>query len=364
MRVGDAHLTYCTNIHPGESWAEVEANVATYVVDVKRRVSPDAAFGVGLRLSGRAAHELSDGRVAAFQALLAKHDLYVFTINGFPYGTFHGAPVKEAVYRPDWLESERVAYTDLLADLLARLLPDGVAGSVSMVPGCFQARGDGAALPAIARNLERCAGHLAEIERATGKHITLAIEPEPCCVVETVDQAIALFTEYLPDRSHLGLCLDACHAAVEFERLPTCIERLRAANVPIAKLQLSVGLALDAAKAEARAQVERFIDPVYLHQVVVDGAQRFADLPDALAHAPRGEWRVHFHVPIVEADLNGLATTQSFLADLLALHRRDRISAHLEVETYTWDVLPPELRRRPIEDAIASELDWVLERLR
>jgi hypothetical protein len=219
-------------------------------------------------------------------------------------------------------------------------------------------------LPAIAHNLERCAAHLAEVERTTGKHITLAIEPEPCCVVETVDQAIALFADYLPDRTHLGICLDACHAAVEFEQLPGCIERLRAANVPIAKLQLSAGLALDAAHAESRAQVERFSDPVYLHQVVVDGAQRFADLPDALARAPRGEWRVHFHVPIIEADLNGLATTQRFLADLLALHRRDRISPHLEVETYTWDVLPPELRRRPLADAIASELHWVLERLR
>jgi hypothetical protein len=237
------------------------------------------------------------------------------------------------------------------------LLPDGVAGSISTVPGCFQTRGGTEALPAIARNLERCAAHLAEVERTTGKHIALAIEPEPCCVVETVDQAIALFAQYLPDRRHLGLCLDACHAAVEFEQLPGCIARLRAANVPIAKVQLSVGLALE---SDARARLERFSDPVYLHQVVVDGTQRFADLPDALAHAPRGEWRVHFHVPIIEADL----TTQAFLADLLALHRKDPISAHLEVETYTWDVLPPELRRRPIEDAIASELEWVLERLR
>lgn len=364
MRVGDTHLTYCTNIHPGESWAEVEANVATYVVDVKRRVSPEAAFGVGLRLSERAARELAGGRVAAFRALLAKHDLYVFTINGFPYGTFHGAPVKEAVYRPDWLEDERVAYTDLLADLLAQLVPDGVAGSISTVPGCFQTRGGAAALPTIARNLERCAAHLAEVERATGKHLVLAIEPEPCCVVETVDQAIALFEEYLPDRNHLGLCLDACHAAVEFEHLPGCIERLRAANVPIAKVQLSAGLALHAENSGALAQLERYVDPVYLHQVVVDGSRRFVDLPDALAHAPHGEWRVHFHVPIIEAELNGLATTQGFLADLLALHRRDPISTHLEVETYTWDVLPAELRHRPIEDAIASELHWVLERLR
>ncbi len=348
MKVRGAHLTYCTNIHPGESWAEVEANVRTHVVAVKQRVCPHAPFGVGLRLSHRAATELAP-QIARVRTLLDELGLYVFTINGFPYGTFHGAPVKEAVYRPDWLEDERVAYTNLLADLLVQLLPDGVAGSISTVPGCFRARGGH--LRVIATNLARCAAHLATLDRP----IVLAIEPEPCCIVETVDEAIALFA-HLPDRRHLGLCLDACHAAVEFEQLPGCIERLRAAGVPIAKLQLSVGLRMPASE---RAVLERFVDPVYLHQVVVDGVQRFVDLPEALAAAPAGEWRVHFHVPIIE----GGATTQGVLAELLALHRRDPISTHLEVETYTWDVLPPELRARPVDDAIAAELAWVMERL-
>jgi sugar phosphate isomerase/epimerase len=371
MRIGGAHLTYCTNIHAGESWPEVCASLARHVVAVKARVSPAAPFGVGLRLSARAAQELSEGALPALHRLLAAHDLYVFTINGFPYGTFHGAPVKAAVYRPDWLEPERVAYTNLLADLLAQLLPDGVDGTISTVPGCFRERGGGAALPVIAANLERCAAHCAAIERRTGKRITIALEPEPCCVIETIDEAIALFTDHLrgaPHLAHLGLCLDACHAAVEYEDLGAAIAKLRAAGIPIAKIQLSAGLRLAPVEAAQRDALDRFRDAVYLHQVVARrGAAlaRYTDLPDALAdHRPSDEWRIHFHVPIVRRDLGAFTSTQDFLAELLAHHRRDRLSTHLEVETYTWDVLPPELRDAPIDDAVAAELTWVMERLR
>lgn len=371
MKLGDAHLTYCSNIHPGESWPEIEANLERHVVAVKARVCPDAPFGVGLRLSARAAQELTDGALPALQRLLARHELYVFTINGFPYGRFHGAPVKEAVYRPDWLEPERVAYTDQLADLLAQLLPDGVDGSISTVPGCFRARagsiGGAGALPAIAENLRQSAAHLAAIERATGKRIALAIEPEPCCLIETLDEAIGLFTEHLAGASHLGICLDACHAAVEYEDLPAALARVRAAGIAVAKLQLSAGLRLAPVDAEARRAVARFADPVYLHQVIARRGRsltRYVDLPDALADtAVADEWRVHCHVPIVRAELGAFASTQDALAELLALHRADPISPHLEVETYTWDVLPPELRDAPIADAVARELTWVIDQL-
>ena len=385
MKLDRAHLTYCTNIHAGESWPEVEANLARHVTAVKARVSPDAPFGVGLRLSARAAQELTDGGLPGLRRLLADHDLYVFTINGFPYGTFHGAPVKQAVYRPDWLEPERIAYTDQLANLLAQLLPDGVDGTISTVPGCFRPRADAyspvaadartadgratdAALAAIATNLRRSADHLAHIERTTGKRITLAIEPEPCCVIETLAEAIALFTDHLRGASHLGLCLDACHAAVEYEDLPAALAALRAAGVPIAKVQLSAGLRIAPVDAAGRHAVARFADNVYLHQVIARRGRalaRYIDLPDALADPTAAdEWRVHFHVPIVHPALGAFASTQDFLAELLAIQRRDPISSHLEVETYTWDVLPPELRDAPIADAIARELRWVIDRLR
>jgi len=381
MRVGAAHLTYCTNIHAGESWHEVQGNILRHVVAVKQRVAPDEPFGVGLRLSARAAHELASARALAdFQRQLAASGLYVFTINGFPYGRFHGQPVKDAVYRPDWTEPERVAYTDLLADLLAQLLPDGVDGTISTVPGCFKPRVTDGTAQAIADNLARSAAHLAEIERRTGKRIVLALEPEPCCAIETLAEAEAFFAAYITDRvtdlvparRHLGLCLDACHAAVEFEDLPAALTALRVSGVTIAKLQLSAGLAVDPGARAQRAALARYANDVYLHQVVARRGHelvRYADLPEALAAASAGlcdhdEWRVHFHVPIFRRALDGFASTQPVLAELLAIHRRAPIAAHLEVETYTWDVLPPGLRDEPIADAIARELSWVLERLR
>ncbi|MEO8704362.1 MAG: metabolite traffic protein EboE [Kofleriaceae bacterium] len=366
MNVAGAHLTYCTNIHPGETWPEVRANLERHVVAVKQRVSPDAAFGVGLRLSGRAAHELA-GEVAAVRRWLDDAGLYVFTINGFPHGAFHGTPVKEAVYRPDWLEPERVAYTNLLADLLVELLPDGVAGSISTVPGCFRARAGGDAGTQIAANLARCADHLVALESRTGTHLMLALEPEPACALETLAEAIDFFTAHRLDRRHIGLCLDTCHAAVEFEELAPTLAAIAAAGIPIAKLQLSAGMRIAPVTPAARTALARFTDGVYLHQTVARHAStltRYVDLPEALADPrPADEWRVHFHVPIFRAELGMLASTQDFLAEVLAVQRATPISTHLEVETYTWDVLPGEFRDEPIADAIARELRWVLKQL-
>lgn len=351
MKVGAAHLTYCTNIHAGESWADVRAILETHVLDVKARVCPDQPFGVGLRLSARAASEID---VAELKRFLDAHQLYVFTINGFPYGVFHGQPVKEAVYRPDWLEDERLAYTKQLADILAALLPEGVTGSISTVPGCFKPR----ASPDVVPRIAAAGAYLADIERRTGKRIVLALEPEPCCMVETIAEAIDLFQHL--DTSHVGLCLDACHAAVEFEQLPAAIAALSLARIPIAKVQLSCGLRVAPVDRAARERLRRFDDRVYLHQVVArrgDELARYVDLPEACAaDLDADEWRVHFHVPIFREE----GTTQAFLRDVIAMN----LSTHLEVETYTWDVLPAEYRDEPIADAVARELSWVLERLR
>lgn len=366
MKIGDSHLTYCTNIHPGESWPEVFANLARYVVAVKSRVSPDVPFGVGLRLSARAATELLP-IVDELRSWLDERGLYVFTINGFPYGQFHGVPVKQQVYRPDWLEPERLAYTNLLAEILIALLPDGVDGTISTAPGCFRDRASGDAGARMAEQLARSTGHLAAIEQRTGKHVTLALEPEPCCTIETIAEAVAFFELYHLDRRYLGVCLDACHAAVEFEELDAAVAALQRAGIPIAKVQLGAGLRVAPVDAAARDALRSFAEGVYLHQVVARRGEelvRFVDLPDALAD-PRSfdEWRIHFHVPIFRAELGAMGSTQGFLAGLLASHRRAPISTHLEVETYTWDVLPPGFRDEPIVDAVARELTWVKERL-
>lgn len=391
MRVGEsAHLTYCTNIHPGESWAEVRRNIETHVVAVKARVSPDAPFGLGLRLSADAARSLDEPHaLEEFRALLARHGLYVFTLNGFPYGTFHRARVKESVYEPDWRSEARSDYTARLARLLVRLLPDGVEGSVSTVPIGFRPAFDPASRIAAAERLVDQGAMLVRLERETGRVVRLALEPEPHCVLETVPETVRFFEEHLFDadarrrmaaacglatgddaeaalRRHLGVCLDTCHAAVEYEEPGDVVHALRAAGITIAKVQLSAGLQVDAATGSDREDLRRFADDVYLHQVVErnGGAlRRHLDLPDALATGGEGEWRIHFHVPLFRERLGSFRNTQPFVREILSLHRQAAISTHLEVETYTWDVLPAEYRAEEVATAVSRELLWVLDRL-
>lgn len=396
MRLGaDAgHLTYCSNIHPGETWSEVRANVEKFFPAVRDRVAPGQPFGIGLRLSAQASKALTDpATLDEFRGFLSRSGLYVFTINGFPYGTFHGTRVKEDAYLPDWRDEERLRYTDELAELLAILVPEGVEGSVSTVPGAYKpAMGNGADVERIADNMIRHVARLVEIEKRTGKHIALAVEPEPHCYLETVDESVGFFQRHLFSAAavrrlgeltglgrqpasaalcdHIGLCLDLCHAAVEFEDPVACLQRLENAGIRVHKMQISAGLRVAALTPAALDGLRQFNDPVYLHQVVEEGPngiRRFADLPEALAtvngQANDREWRVHFHVPIFLDDLGAFSSTRFFIQKVLDVHRGKPISPHLEVETYTWNVLPAHLQAGGMEQAIARELNWVKETL-
>lgn len=394
---GDCHLTYCTNIHPGETWAEVRRNLGEHVPAVRARLTSDRPFGIGLRLSAEAAHGLAQPEaLREFKAFLARERLYVFTLNGFPYGTFHGKRVKEEVYLPDWRDTQRVEYTDLLADLLAELMtPEaGPMGSISTVPGAFK---ENARTPQVVEQMVdqmvRHTAHLVQLKQRTGKYITLALEPEPACFIETIEESVAFFRDHLFGdgavrrlsaltgldarasgqalRDHLGICLDLCHAAVEFEDPKACAERLAAEGIGVYKLQVTAGLRLPELSQAALAAVRQFDDPVYLHQVVETGPQglrRYVDLPDALRSAEGRslngvEWRVHCHVPIFIDDLGAFSSTQQFVRDVLGHQRRKPISTHLEVETYTWGVLPPQARTASMDEAIAREIAWAREEL-
>jgi sugar phosphate isomerase/epimerase len=398
MRIGAdglCHLTYCTNIHPGETWEDVERNVRSHVTAVKARISPERPFGVGLRLSAQAAGALARPEtLEAFADSLTASGLYVFTINGFPYGRFHGVPVKEQVYRPDWLEEDRLVYSDSLAKLLARLLPSGaIEGSVSTVPGCFRDRGTlDTAGAAMADRLLRHAATLWRLRENQGTTVGLALEPEPECVLETIEDAVRFFKMHLLSmeavrafssltglmpahaeealRRHLGLCLDACHAAVEFEDAGQALAHLHEAGIRVLKLQVSAGLRVLRPGPKMLAALARFAEDVYLHQVVIRrGATltRTLDLPEALRnvdlHDPGDEWRIHFHVPIFREELGPFSSTQAFVAELLERQARAPFTQHLEVETYTWDVLPEEFRQEPVVDAVARELRFALGHL-
>jgi sugar phosphate isomerase/epimerase len=379
-----AHLTYCTNIHPGETWAEVRANVEQHVVAVKARVCPDAPFGVGLRLSARAAEELHQPEeLARFASFLEDSGLYVFTINGFPYGAFHETRVKENVYLPDWRDPARGRYSACLAEILAALLPDGMTGSVSTVPGAFRsaaASTDDAAR--IAGAIVDHAAMLVRVRETTGKEITLALEPEPRCFLETSEEAVRFFEDHLFSptararlaagsgqtsaqaetslRRHLGICFDACHAAVEFEDGRASLAAIEGAGIAIAKIQITTALEANV-DGPLRRELARFADDVYLHQVVVQHGstlERYVDLPEALAKAKDGRWRIHFHVPVFQRELGSFTNTQPHLLDVLAAVRDRDVTRHLEIETYTWDVIPEAFRAGDAVSAIAREIEW------
>lgn len=398
MRVGNIrHLTYCSNIHPGETWTEVQAALAHALPRVREQVGFAGPMAIGLRLSAEAAVELDrPGAMAALRGFLALGDYYIPTLNGFPYGAFHGQRVKEQVYRPDWRDPARVTYSNQLGNILSGILAGTpcLSGCISTVPGAFRAdvTSDEDRLD-IAKGLLRHVAHLVALRDRTGVTVSVAIEPEPSCFLETVTEAVAFMAKYLLDRSlityiaaetrvpmdvdvvrrHIGLCLDACHMAVEFEDPADALLAAATAGIPIRKVQVSSALQLDErTPAQLVDSLAPFAEDTYLHQVVErrDGAlTHYVDLPEALGAAiedpstARRDWRVHFHVPIFLDRMRHFGTTQAYLGTLLDLVRQPGACDCFEVETYTWDVLPDEYRTMDVCSAIARELTWARERL-
>lgn len=374
MRLGDDGffgLTYCTNIHPAVGWPAVLGSLERHAPALKARLSPEKPFGIGLRLSGAESRELLEGdNLDRFADWLHARGLYVFSINGFPHGTFHGTPVKADVHAPDWRDEERVAYTQRLVQILARLLPADLDGSISTSPLSYRAwidPTDRATWQLLARNIQR----VVEAIEPTGRDIHLDIEPEPDGLLERSDELVRFLDDWLPSeaaRRHVGVCLDTCHMAVAGEQPSTMLDRFAAHGIRVGKIQISAGLVVPL--PADREAVERFADPVYLHQVTqrnTDGSLRFfPDLPDALAalgDAGAAEWRIHFHTPLFVERYGEFGSTRDSIVDTLAEVQRRRSCRILEIETYTWDVLPPDLKL-DLTESIAREYDWVLSTLR
>lgn len=404
MKTPLGHLSYCTNIHAGETWVDHFAALKTAIPELKKRLSPDAPFGLGLRLSNIASEELEQPHhLVAFQQWLAETGCYVFTMNGFPFGGFHDTVVKDQVHAPDWTTEARVEYTKRLFRILSVLLPVdemgyAIPGGVSTSPLSYrhwfeweQPAARDYILSQTTQNVLDVVADLVRLHRQTDRLMHLDLEPEPDGVIETADEFIAWFMDYLIPMGveqlteqfdmtdedaeaticdHVRLCYDVCHFAVGYERPAEVLDKLKNYGLRVGKLQISAALKAEfPSTAEGREAVRQtfaqFNEPTYLHQVVARTTAgellRFPDLPEALAafNDTHAEWRSHFHVPIFVKNYGVLQSTQDDIRDVLRLQAKRQFTNQLEVETYTWDVLPTGLKV-DLVDSIEREIKWVM----
>ena len=388
---GLGHLSYSTLVHPADDWEQIWASLNTYVPKVKERFAPNERFGVSLRLSAKSAETLAKNRAERekLKKFLGDNDMYLYTVNAFPYGAFKGTMVKEQVYEPDWRSEERTQYTINVADVLADVAPREVLPSIQTAPLGFKPRVTGADVVAsYTDHVLRVAAHLVALEARTGVTVTLGLEPEPYCFLETTDETVEYFTKHLYTgasaeklaklaglpiaeaiaalRRHVGIVYDICHLAVEYEDITQSLQKLVDAGVPIVKLQEAAALHIPEVTQAVVDTLKRYSKTIYLTQTIEkrDGKfTKYLNLEDAFAAwdkspGPR-EWRTHIHVPVFLEDLDQFRTTRFAIEDALKFHKRKPLSRQLEIETYTWDMLPDNLKTGDIVDYVCRELEWV-----
>lgn len=401
MLTQSSHLTYCTNIHSGENWKDHFNEIKKYFPGIKKELSPDNPMGIGLRLSNVASIELIEEKnLDVFRQWLHEKNAYVFTMNGFPYGSFHNTRVKDQVHAPDWTTNERVEYTIRLFQILKDLLPSETEGGISTSPLSYKHwfKTDDALINAMklsTNNIVLVVENLIEIHQSTGKILHLDIEPEPDGMLETGQEFIQWFkNDLLTDgakkiaakfnvsiskaqellREHVHLCYDVCHFAIGFEPHEEIIRKVLKSGIKIGKLQISAALkgAMNKdilLRQNIKESFSKYNEPTYLHQVVAKKNNgellRYPDLTEALSDYDNpevNEWRAHFHVPIFEEDFGALQSTQKDIEEVLQLQKDINFTRHLEVETYTWEVLHG-LLKLPLQESVIREMQWVVPHL-
>lgn len=397
MQLGtNQHLTYCTNIHPGKNWETSFKALQEHVPLIQKKISPTNPFGLGLRLSNQAAEELLSGaELSLFKRWLKENKVYIFTLNGFPYGDFHNTVVKENVHQPDWTTEARLRYTLNLFEILRELLPHGVEGGISTSPISYKhwyptAEKKSKCMEQACANLARVVLRLARIESESGVYMHLDLEPEPDGILENTEDVLLFFETYafplISDyisqalgtsmgsalntvKRHLTICYDACHFALAYERPSFTFSKLAQAGIVIGKVQLSSAVRAQFNASDRGAVWEAlygFREPVYLHQVTVQqekGVFTYGDLDEVLEVKPEvAELRAHFHVPVYLRSMDFIGTTRDHLQAVLEYHNKYPVTNHLEIETYTWEVFP-EVLKTGLSEMVIREFKWVLGNL-
>lgn len=391
----DFLITYCTNVHPGADWETTFSAIEHHLDHIRAKVSENRPFGLGLRLSDKASRELAVGnRLSDFRDWLTARNTYVFTMNGFPFGNFHSEPVKDRVHHPDWTTLDRLEYTQRLFHQLAFLLPQGMEGGISTSPISYRHWHK----TALERDTVFCSGadhmiqvaiELAELEKNTGQYMHLDIEPEPDGLLENSADVLLFFEKYLLPRGivrlvneynvsveeaktlllrHLTVCYDVCHFALAFENPVEVFSKFTKAGILVGKIQVSAALRIPSFgpdQIHIFEALKDFDEPIYLHQVTTktpNGIKTWSDLGALFGeNQSYNELRAHFHVPIFENQYGILGATQREILDVVAYLKVHPISRHLEVETYTWDVLPGP--KAPLAESISRELNWLIAQL-
>jgi hypothetical protein len=402
MKIKSFHLSYCSNIHPGETWAATFQNLKIYIPEVRTRLLHEGPFGIGLRLSHTATLLLEKPEnLQEFQEWLEQENAYVFTLNCFPFGDFHRKPVKEKVHFPDWTTLDRRDYTKRAFRILAQLLPEGMDGGISTSPLSYRywfktQEKLQAAIETATQHLLEVVVELIQIRQNTGKNLHLDIEPEPDGILENSAEMITFFTgwllpkgkKYLAEQlgyspqeaqkailNHIQVCYDVCHFAIVYEKPAATFAKFAAHGIKIGKIQISAALKVLmppelAKRVTMNRNLKPFAESTYLHQVIgrrENGAlTKYSDLPQALeklVETTDQEWRIHFHVPVFLENYGAFSSTQTeILTVLKELVANPSITQHLEVETYTWEVLPEDISLS-LGESISRELSWVMKNL-
>ncbi|KAA6441679.1 xylose isomerase [Dyadobacter flavalbus] len=393
MNTPYGHLTYCSNIHPGEKWADHFRSLRENIPYIREQLAGNEPFGLGLRIANDASVELFKPEVLAeFKSWLQENNVYVFVINGFPYSGFHNTVVKDDVHTPDWTTTDRLVYTIRLFNILATLLPEGMHGGVSTPPLSYRLwwktdEEKHGAVETATSHILHLLDKLIIIENETGKSLHLDIEPEPDGILDNTTDFVNWYRDVLLPKGiahlertngfsasqaretilkHIQLCYDICHAAVGYEQPEEILQSLAETGIQVGRIQVSSALKVNFSneKEIKLKAIENFNEPVYLHQVVArnsdNSKKHYPDLDKALSdwNENQEEWRVHFHVPLFINTYGVLESTQDDIIKTLALHREKSFSSFLEVETYTWGVLPEDMQK-PIGESIVREIEWV-----
>jgi sugar phosphate isomerase/epimerase len=387
---GLGHLTYSTLVHPADDWEQIWQSLNTYVPKVKERFAGNKRFGVSMRLSAKSAETLANSKAERdkLRKFFDSNNMYLYTVNAFPYGAYKGTVVKEQVYEPDWRSEERTQYTINVANVLADVAPKELLPSIQSCPIGFKPRVTPDVVDSCTDHVLRVAKHLVELEAKTGVTVTLGLEPEPYCFLETTDETVDYFKNHLYSgksvekfakmsglpiaeaiaalRRHVGIVYDICHLALMYEDITQSLQKLVDAGIPIVKLQEAAALHMPEVTQPVVETLKRYSKTIYLTQTMEKRNGKFTkylNLEDAFAAwekdpGPR-EWRTHIHVPVFLDDLGQFRTTRFAIADALKFHKQKPLSRQLEIETYTWDMLPDSLKTGDIVEYVCRELEWV-----